>query len=67
MVLLPVEYRFPYIVRVNSQVTHSDGSVSTATVCGGKLSSLETIFSLSCGNTYLDSLLLFLSSVLLMQ
>ncbi|RZC92174.1 hypothetical protein C5167_000023, partial [Papaver somniferum] len=37
VVLLPEEYRFPYVVRVNSQAIRSDGSVSTTAVCGGSI------------------------------
>lgn len=35
--LLPKEYGFLYVVRVNSQAIHSDGSISTVTVCGGNI------------------------------
>lgn len=37
VVLLPVEYNFPYVVCVDSEAIHSDGSVSTATICGGSV------------------------------
>ncbi|KAI3923490.1 hypothetical protein MKW92_028347 [Papaver armeniacum] len=40
--LLPEEYGFPYVVRVNSQAIHSDGSISTATVCGGSIALMSS-------------------------
>lgn len=35
LAVLPPEDRFPYTVRINSEVMASDGSTSMATVCGG--------------------------------
>ena len=36
--VLPSEDKFPYVIRVVSEITESNGSSSMATVCGGSLS-----------------------------
>jgi polyribonucleotide nucleotidyltransferase len=39
--MLPDEGRFPYTVRIVSEITESNGSSSMATVCGGTLSLMD--------------------------
>ncbi len=39
--MLPDEERFPYTVRIVSEITESNGSSSMATVCGGTLSLMD--------------------------
>jgi polyribonucleotide nucleotidyltransferase len=39
--VLPPEERFPYTVRIVSEVLESNGSTSMATVCGGSLSMMD--------------------------
>ncbi len=40
-VMMPDTDRFPYIIRVVSDITESNGSTSMATVCGGSLSLMD--------------------------
>ncbi len=39
--VLPSEEAFPYVLRVVSEITESNGSSSMATVCGASLSLME--------------------------
>lgn len=39
--VLPSEQEFPYVLRVVSEITESNGSSSMATVCGGSLSMMD--------------------------
>jgi len=39
--VLPEETEFPYVIRVVSEITESNGSSSMATVCGGSLSLMD--------------------------
>jgi polyribonucleotide nucleotidyltransferase len=39
--LLPAKEKFPYTIRVVSEITESNGSSSMATVCGGSLSMMD--------------------------
>ncbi len=39
--VLPDEEKFPYVIRVVSEITESNGSSSMATVCGGTLSLMD--------------------------
>lgn len=41
MATLPAKNEFPYIIRVESNITESNGSSSMATVCGGCLSMMD--------------------------
>lgn len=41
MALLPAKEQFPYTIRVESNITESNGSSSMATVCGGCLALME--------------------------
>lgn len=45
---LPSEEEFPYIVRVESTITESNGSSSMASVCGGCLAMLDAGVPLKC-------------------
>jgi polyribonucleotide nucleotidyltransferase len=40
-VMIPDTDRFPYIIRIVSDITESNGSTSMATVCGGSLSLMD--------------------------
>ncbi|MGC8894632.1 MAG: polyribonucleotide nucleotidyltransferase [candidate division WOR-3 bacterium] len=40
-VMMPDTDRFPYIIRIVSDITESNGSTSMATVCGGSLSLMD--------------------------
>ena len=39
--VLPSEEKFPYVIRIVSEITESNGSSSMATVCGGTLSLMD--------------------------
>lgn len=39
--MVPKDKEFPYIVRVESTITESNGSSSMASVCGGCLSMMD--------------------------
>lgn len=39
--VLPDEEKFPYVIRIVSEITESNGSSSMATVCGGTLSLMD--------------------------
>jgi polyribonucleotide nucleotidyltransferase len=41
LAVLPSEEQFPYILRIVSEITESNGSSSMATVCGGSLSLMD--------------------------
>lgn len=46
--ILPEEARFPYIVRLNSDILESNGSSSMATVCSGSLALMEGGVPVKC-------------------
>ncbi len=41
MAVLPTAYEFPYVLRVVSEITESNGSSSMATVCGASLAMMD--------------------------
>ena len=46
--IIPAEDKFPYIVRLNSDILESNGSSSMATVCAGSLALMDGGVPIKC-------------------